>query len=151
MIKDTLVLALSLAIVALLRRATASTRHSILVAGQLAALVVPLLTMAVPPIAVPVQPPVAADTGTFIDVIPAAAPASGVPAQAPIDWTLLLWAAGCAAVLFLRATSLFRAASIVRNAAPFGDVWISEEVDQPSTLGRAIVLPAAAVKWDGRS
>jgi len=48
--KVTLALGVALALAVMARRASASTRHAILVAGQVAALAAPLLAPVVPPI-----------------------------------------------------------------------------------------------------
>lgn len=149
-IKATIAIALSLAAISLLRRASAATRHSILVAGQIAALLVPLLAFAVPPLAVPVPRALPEDDATFTGVVVAAV-AQTRPMQRearPVDPWVLVWACGCAAIAFSRATSLLRAASIIRHAASFRDVRISGSITQPATLGRTIVLPSAARAWD---
>jgi beta-lactamase regulating signal transducer with metallopeptidase domain len=150
-VKATLALLLALLATMAFRRAAAATRHTILVAGQLAALIVPPLAFVVPHVPVDVAPltrPVAA------------APAhvarhtvetyTAIPEQSTTrrDLVAMLWAVGTATIVAKRAFGIASAISLVRRAKPFRDVLISNEVDQPVTLGSQIVLPSAAAQWD---
>ncbi|HEU4886336.1 MAG TPA: HEAT repeat domain-containing protein [Thermoanaerobaculia bacterium] len=153
-VKATLALLLALAAAAAFRRAAAATRHAILVAGQLAALLVPPLAFVVPHVNVEVapltyhvgpevrhpKPPPSYDHGK------AAAAAAALQASSR-DVLTLAWLLGVAAVLAKRGLGLASAIALVRRAKPFRDVLVSEEVDQPVTLGSRIVLPSDAARW----
>jgi beta-lactamase regulating signal transducer with metallopeptidase domain len=152
-VKATLALLLALIATAAFRRAAAATRHAILIAGQLAALLVPPLAFVVPHVKVDVapltprpnygvrrpQPPLSYD-----DKAVAAASALDTSRR---DVLVIIWALGVAAIVAKRGLGLTAAMALVRRAKPFRNVLISDEVDQPVTLGSRIVLPSAATQW----
>ncbi|MFL6247189.1 MAG: M56 family metallopeptidase [Thermoanaerobaculia bacterium] len=148
-VKATLALLLALAAAAAFRRAAAATRHAILVAGQLAALLVPPLAFVVPPVKVEAyrvrrpQPPLIHHQRTA----EAEAAASALPPSRtnPLP---ILWLLGVTAILTKRCLGLASAIALVRRAKPFRNVLISDEVDQPVTLGSHIILPSAATQWN---
>ncbi|HYC59147.1 MAG TPA: M56 family metallopeptidase [Thermoanaerobaculia bacterium] len=148
-LKATLALLLAIGAAAAFRRAAAATRHAILVAGQLGALTVPLLAYVVPHVNVNYAAP---DFGVRRPQPPlpyaakAEAPASA-PHQTPRNILPILWLAGVAAILARRGFGLASAVALVRRAKPFRDVLISDEVDQPVTLGTRIILPLSAPQW----
>lgn len=151
-VKATVALLLALAAAVTFRRAAAATRHTILVAGQLAALLVPPLAFVVPHVNVDVAPP--ADFGVLRPQQPLSpvdydkvAAAAAVRQTSPRDLLGLLWALGIAAMVAKRGLGLASAIALVRRARPFRNVLISDEVDQPVTLGSRIVLPSAATQW----
>ena len=148
-VKATLALLLAIAAAMGFRRAAAATRHTILVAGQLAALIVPLLTFVVPHVTVetdfgvrrpqPALSYVAHDTKAA-----AAATALQTP---PRNWLPILWLLGVTFIIARRGVGLASAVALVRRAKPFRNVLISDEVDQPVTLGSRIILPSSATQW----
>lgn len=148
-LKATLALLLAIGAAAALRRAAASTRHTILVAGQLAALIVPLLAFVVPHVKVDYATP---DFGVRRMSRPAAhavpsQPAPTAPRSDHRNYVAIIWLAGVAFILAKRGLSLTSAVALVRRAKPFRDVLLSDEVDQPVTLGSRIVLPVPATQW----
>ncbi|HYH09159.1 MAG TPA: M56 family metallopeptidase [Thermoanaerobaculia bacterium] len=146
-LKVTLVFALALACVTLARRAAASTRHLILVAAQLAALTVPLLTFLVPPLKLdaPIVSGTPASTPTGLAASP---PPLSLPSAEPSSPRPSLWLLGTLAMLSTQCAAFLRARRLVHRAVPFRDALISNEVEQPVTLGSRIVLPPAAASWD---
>ncbi len=54
---------------------------------------------------------------------------------------------GILAIALLRITSYLRAAAVVRRAESFGNVLLSDEVDQPMTFFTRIILPRSASSW----
>ena len=149
LLKVTIAFALALAVAALSRRAAAATRHAILAAGQLVALLIPLLMLAMPPMRLDLpsverrapRPPVIAN------VSPAEAAAAPLEKRSSFDWRIV-WLLGALTIAASRAVSYVRAARVVRRAAQFGDVRISDEVAQPVTLGRHILLPRDTETWE---
>ena len=141
-VKITIVFLAVLLASALLRRAAAATRHAILTAGQLAALLLPLLAFVVPPITVSTA--MLQEPELPVDARHAAPVAAATSSSAPsIDYIPWLWALGAAAVASMRLASYVRAAMLVRRAGTFSD-----EVAQPVTFFSRILLPAEAVEWD---
>lgn len=152
--KVTLVFAAALAVVIGMRSAAADTRHKILAGAQLTALALPVLTIVIAPL------PVTWITAPQLPRVPAvhaAAPniEEGGPAltSAPqprlrFEVLALVWLAGCVAVATTKLVALGGALAIVRRARPFAGVLLSGEVDQPSTLGRWILLPRGAESWN---
>lgn len=141
--KITLLFAAALAVSMLATRAAAATRHTILTGAQLAALALPLLATVVPPLAVIQQPRaiVIAAPAPVIETADVFTPAPQPrPARNPLP---LIWLAGCAVVAIAKLVSWARAIRIVRSA----DGMFTNDVDQPSTFGRWILLPPAARNW----
>lgn len=136
-VKITIVFLIVLLASALLRRAAAATRHAILTAGQLAALLLPLLAFVVPPIEV--------STADFVDDRAIAAPpvATRAAATPSIDYMPWLWALGFAAAGSVRLVAYLRAAMLIRRTRTF-----SAEVAQPVTFFSRIILPSEAASWD---
>jgi beta-lactamase regulating signal transducer with metallopeptidase domain len=149
-VKVTIAFALALAIAALSRRAAASTRHAILAAGQIVALLIPLLMFVMPPMKVEspgVQRLAAALPKAESGGKPPHSMAITPPQPRYFDFRLL-WLLGTLAFAVSRTTSYIRAANVVRRAKRFGDVLISDEVAQPVTLGHRVILPRTAATWD---
>ncbi len=135
-VKVTIVFLAVLLASALLRRAAAATRHAILTAGQLAALLLPLLAFVVPPIEV--------STADFVDIAVTAPPVATRATAAPsIDYMPWLWALGFAAAGSVRLAAYLRAAMLIRRTRMF-----SAEVAQPVTFFSRIILPSEAANWD---
>jgi hypothetical protein len=148
-VKVTIALAAVLLASALMRRAAAATRHAILIAGQLAALLLPLLANVVPPVTVD-APVILAHAAT--EVLPAI---DRTPYEPPTERSLptwprvapIVWSLGFLVIASRRVLSCLRAAAVVRRAQALGDVFVSDQVDQPSTFFSCIILPAAATAW----
>ena len=148
-LKVTIAFAAALLIAAVSRRASAATRHAILVAGQLVALALPVLMFVMPPVRV--SSPADARVTRIAQPQRAIAPPADVPLpeeSKPFDWRWV-WLAGTIAIAVSRTVSYARAAKIIRRASPFRDVLISDELAQPAAFGRKIVLPRDAETWDG--
>jgi beta-lactamase regulating signal transducer with metallopeptidase domain len=148
-LKVTIAFALALGFTLLARRGSAALRHAVLVAGQLAALSIPLLSAVVPPLVVNVR-----------SVRPRPAVASPAPAietdqpgitapRTPRGGNVLLgiWLAGCTLVAGSKLTAIARAAMIVWRATRFGEVRFTGELEQPSTFFHCILLPRNARVW----
>ncbi len=150
-VKATLALLVALSAVIVCRRAAGATRHAIVLAGQLAALTVPLLAFVVPDVRVTV-PPMTMRAAEVAPVAPISVAPLAHPPQLPTssrDFVLVIWALGCGAVVAARIVSHVRAAALVARAQSFEKgVLLSEDVDQPLTFGSRIVLPPAAATWD---
>ena len=150
--KVTVLFAGALLVTIIARRAAAETRHRILAGAQLAALALPLLAAIVPQLAVIPAPAVQrvaqiADTpAPDIETGVAMASTTTTP-RSTRNVLALLWLTGCAIIATARVVSLARAARIVRRAPKQGDLLLTDEVEQPSTLGRWILLPRAAISW----
>lgn len=144
-IKATLLFAAALAVALLAKRVTADTRHKTLAGAQLAALALPLLVTIVPPLTF-AQPPEFTDEWNVGRASARQVTASPSRAEARPTFAMV-WLAGCAVVAMTRLVAFARALAIVRRARPFGRVLITDEIDQPSTLGRWILLPAEAQTW----
>jgi len=142
--KVSLLFAAALAVSMLATRAAAATRHTILTGAQLAALALPFLATVVPPLAVIESPRAIVKAAAPAPVIETADTVTTAPpprrARNPLP---LIWLAGCALVAVRKLTSYVRAMRIVRRA----DAMFTSDVDQPSTFGRWILLPAAAKTW----
>jgi beta-lactamase regulating signal transducer with metallopeptidase domain len=150
-VKATLALLLALIATAAFRRAAAATRHAILVAGQLAALIVPPLAFVVPHVKVDVAPLTRRAAPAPANVTPRTIEtftAIPGPSTARRDLIVIVWALGVATIVTKRGIGLASAIALVRRAKPFRDVLVSDEVDQPVTLGSRIVLPSAAMQWN---
>src|SRR5688500_13532855 len=109
LLKVTLALLLALGATAVFRRAAAATRHAILVAGQLAALTMPLLVFVVPhvnvevtlvtfPERVTVTPSIPLRTETPVPIAPA-------PSVTSRDVITILWMFGALAIVAKRVVS----------------------------------------------
>jgi hypothetical protein len=59
-----------------------------------------------------------------------------------------IWLLGIALIALYRISGYARAAMMVRRAESFGDVLLSDEVDQPVSFFSRIVLPRGASAWD---
>jgi beta-lactamase regulating signal transducer with metallopeptidase domain len=115
--KVTLALLLALGASACARRAAAATRHSILMAGLLAAVTLPLLARFVPHVKVDVAP-IAGTPRVAAPVSPGVPATFDVPAPPPAsrDWLPLVWAVGCLAIALPRVMAYVRAYGLVRRA-----------------------------------
>lgn len=144
-LKVTLVFAIALVATWSLRRAAAATRHAMLASAQVAAMLVPLLTHALPPL------PVAGFEASRLTGSQRSPVSVSDTASKPVSlegWKPRhLWLLGFALVAAARLTSLARAAALVRRARVLRDgVRVSNEVDQPMTFFRTIVLPRDGVE-----
>jgi len=155
--KVTLLFAAALAASTLATRAAAATRHTILAGAQLAALALPFLATVVPPLAVIESPRVIASAAPAPVIEPADVFTPGPaprPARNPLP---LIWLAGCALVAIRKITAYTRAILDCGDASrrfpkaaamlPQSKALFTDRVDQPSTFGRWILLPAAAKTW----
>jgi beta-lactamase regulating signal transducer with metallopeptidase domain len=149
--KVTLLFATALIASFFARRTAAETRHRILAGAQLAALALPFLSAILPPMPVTWMPDVPRIVPPVANV-PAAEiePLEPIPAhgsEPPRDVMKVLWLAGLALVAATKLVAFARAMRAVRRARPFGRVLISDELGQPATLGRFILLPIDAAAW----
>lgn len=149
--KATIALTIAIAFAIVAKRASAATRHAALIAGLAAALAMPLLVALVPAMEVTwVQPrAIAAALPSMPQTIAPATPVreSNPPSPRP-NVLFIVWLAGCVAVASTRAQSLIHALRITRRARPWGSVFLSDDVDQPMTIGSRILLPTSAPEWD---
>ena len=149
-IKATLALLLGCVATMLFHRAAAATRHTMLVAAQVAALLVPLLAFFVPHVNVEVAPltrrPVVAQHALET---PAVAAHIEVVESSPSRGNVIaiIWAFGVVIVVAKRSFGLIGAIALVRRARRCDGVLFSDEVEQPVTFGSHIVLPSAATQW----
>lgn len=146
------------------RRATAATRHALLVAGQLMVLAIPLVSTFVPPLRIGVAPtsvaarisePSAAARDDADDGATEAIP----PVRTRTNSLALVYLAGVVAVALAKGISYGRAYALFRKAhrrvggATLGgvtlgmDVFTSDAIAQPATFGTRIVLPRGAAEW----
>jgi|GEM_PF-2246418 len=150
LLKATIALVAALGVALMARRASASTRHAVLVAGQLAALTMPLLVDVVPPVEVAWVKPLS--TNAIASPSPPASRetiAAPMPIHAPrVNVLPLIWIIGFAIVAATRARSFVRALRIASRAGHWNDVFLSDEIDQPVTVGSRILLPSVAPQWD---
>lgn len=156
--KVTLLFAAVLAVTLLATRAAAATRHTILAGAQLAALALPFLATIVPPLAF-IEPPramiVNAAPAPVIETADAYTPAP--PPRRARNPLPVIWLAGCALVAIRKITAYVRAildcgdasrrSAIAAAKLPPSGILFTDRVDQPSTFGRWILLPAAAKTW----
>jgi beta-lactamase regulating signal transducer with metallopeptidase domain len=147
--KVTVVFALVLLFAIAARRASAPFKHALLVAGQLAALSIPLLGTVMPPLAVNVRTmpkPVLHAPGPVIeDAAPATVAA--VPRRNARDAAVTFWLAGLLIVAATKLTAFLRAALIVRRAERERELLFTGELEQPSTFFHWILLPNRARTW----
>jgi beta-lactamase regulating signal transducer with metallopeptidase domain len=145
--KVTLLFAAALAAAWFATRAAAATRHAILAGAQLAALVLPLLALLLPPLPLlPTRAPTVREIDLEVTApATAIAPVRATPIAPRRDWLALLWLAGAAIVAGTKFVAYIRAFAIARRAQGL----FSDEVTQPSAFGRRILLPTAARAWSG--
>jgi len=142
-VKVTLLFALALLAVFVLRRAAAATRHALLVAAQVAALALPLLVAVVPSVTVPHTEEVL--DGERYSLLVRGASRREAPAtsnEQRVTWGML-WMLGATGVIAVKLAGLGRAMGIVRRARH----GVSEEIDQPMTFGQHVLLPASSETW----
>ena len=158
-LKTSAVLAAAWLATRLLRQRTAALRHLVWTAAAAAVLALPLLSLFLPPVRVPVAgrllalvPNITFQTGATAGAAaapgfaPGTAQPAPAPASAPIDWRLfplLLWAAGTAAgvaqlALAARATALAR-----RRAHPHSFQAEGVALASAIGIGRAVDILAA--------
>ncbi|HEX8171373.1 MAG TPA: M56 family metallopeptidase [Thermoanaerobaculia bacterium] len=146
--KVTLILALAFAAAAALRRASAASRHAVLVAGQVGVLVMPLLAVTLPRMTIRTNvpdtlPPFRALAAPLRGA--AARPARTLPVRRAAE---VLWLAGAAAMLASDALASLRARRIARRGTRIADdVVLSDEIGAPATIGATVVLPRNAQTW----
>jgi BlaR1 peptidase M56/HEAT repeat protein len=143
-LKVTIALVVSLLAALVARRATASTRHAILLAGLAISMAMPFLSFALPRVEVAtVRRPMLSAALRAADAASAFEAAPGRPRSSPYVYGFLLVAA-------VRAVSYARAWRLARRAKPFGDgIRITRELQQPATFARLILLPDEARSWSG--
>jgi beta-lactamase regulating signal transducer with metallopeptidase domain/DUF4097 and DUF4098 domain-containing protein YvlB len=161
----------------LLRRASASVRHSIWLVGLTTSLGIAALSVLGPVFEVETTvvngPGVVPFPSDFLQSLPGAAPTSTAPATTPIgadfvelrndiqgaNLVLVLWLAGAIAIIGRAVIGHIGIARLLRRARPLArtvadngvDVRISADINAPFTLGArraVIVLPAEASSWD---
>jgi hypothetical protein len=144
-LKVTLALAVCLLASLSVRRATAATRHAVLLAGLLAAMAMPFLSLALPPVEVAtVRRPMLSAALRAGDVGPALQPVPGRLQSRPYVY----WLLGFALVAGARCLSYAKAWRLKRRAKPFAEgIFITAELQQPATFGRSILLPGEATTW----
>jgi hypothetical protein len=142
-----LTLLFAAALIAAMIVKTAATRHALLAGAQLAALIVPFLTVTLPPLRVLPAPP-------------ARAIGSSVPRSLGPSWggwdrateqpsdratriVLFAYLTGLTLIAITKATAYARAFLITRRA----DGMFSAEINQPATFGNRILLPVSAKQW----
>lgn len=142
-LKVTLLFALALLAMFVLRRAAAATRHALLAAAQVAALALPLLVAVVPALPVPHTEEVLSVGGDSLLLPRASHPTAPRAANAgPATWSML-WVLGAIAVITVKLMGLGHAIGVVRRARN----GVSEEIDQPMTFGSHVLLPASSDAW----
>jgi beta-lactamase regulating signal transducer with metallopeptidase domain len=173
-LKATLILTLALGLAYAAKRWVAATRHALLVAAQSAVLALPLLSGAMPSVSVDV--PAAIDDTPFDLAIPSfRRTANTAPSPLFTIWVAgFLLVAAVKSVAFVRAMGVVRRARpfddvpverralspptyrddrraksppLHKHDSTLKEVRLSDEVAQPSSLGRHILLPANAVEW----
>ena len=151
LIRTTLLLALGLTATALLRRASASLRHAVLLATIVSAAIVPF-TPSLVPARFEVERPAFAMPRSAPAMLPLHVAVDSSPIPARVPWVAVVWAAG-AAVALLRIALAWRAALRLRRVAiaEYGAdadarVIYSDVVAAPVTIGLfrpVILLPHA--------
>jgi beta-lactamase regulating signal transducer with metallopeptidase domain len=147
--KVTLVFAAALLASMLAKRAAAATRHAILAGAQLAALALPLLDPAMPPLRViPTSTP--APKAAALDITMPLAEHSPTPIPHPstpsnTNTLAIIWLAGVTLIVLVKLTAYARAFAVARRARGM----FSDEVNQPAAFGRRVLLPASAKTWSG--
>lgn len=128
---------------------TAATRHALLAGAQLAALIVPFLTITLPPLRIlPASPARAisfSSPGPRHLGSPLAVRDRGTeePRDRETHLLFLVYLTGLALVAATKLVAYARAFAITRRA----DGMFSDEINQPATFGRRILLPASAKNW----
>ncbi len=169
--KSTVVLTGAWLITLLLRGRSAAVRHQVWTAASCAVLLLPLLSVSLPALRVPLSRPVIKAATFQISAIaqplgaaglskPGTAGAKQTAGNTPIDWTLLavsIWALGTLVALARLLLAWFAIARLRSGASPFGDgsfagVEVLETAagSMPMTFGivrSAILLPADAADW----
>ncbi len=137
-VKVTIVFAIALVAALCMRRAAAATRHAVLASAQVVALLLPLLALWVPN-----EFNVNVNVGRASARLPRVTHTTEGRAEARPTLSLdHLWLFGFVVVAGAKLLSLARAIALVRRARVFREnIRISDEVDQPMTLGSTIVLP----------
>lgn len=140
-LRVTLAFGIAMLAAAWLRRATATTRHAVLLAGLAASMAMPLLTRALPRVEVStVRRPLLSAALTAIDPGDGTAP----PAMTRTNW----WLLGTAVVAIARSIAYLRAWRVTARAEKIGaGLRLSDALRQPATFGRAILLPSEAKTW----
>lgn len=162
LVKSTLIFAAAWLLSALLRRHSAAARHLVWTGASAAILALPLLSISLPAWHVDVTPPAlvfqTATTSTN-DTAPASpAPASLPAPRRALDWQtplLIVWAAGCLALLASMARAYLIVAGLRRTSPRIGSeqsITILQGPPQsmPMAFGVAhpvIFLPSDATSW----
>ncbi len=125
----------------------AATRHALLAGAQLAALIVPFLTVTLPPLRVLPAPSMRSLGSSGPRVL---GPSGGgwdrateQPSNSGTRVLFLIYLTGLTLIALTKATAYARAFLITRRA----DGMFSADINQPATFGNRILLPLAAKQW----
>lgn len=152
-LRAAIVLAIGLIAYLGLRRASAATRRSVLVAALGASLIVPLVARLLPSwhVAAPQGLQVLAHESALEGVVATAAPvivtAAPVETSSSLPILLFAWLAGVAVLLARLAASHLRVRRIARGGVPFGPGLLCAGIDSPALYGSRVLLPLAARTW----
>ncbi len=139
--KSTLLFAVALACLPLMRRASSVTRHLVCACAMAAALLLPL-TLLAPPEAAPIR----LSTITFLATSSAVAAA---PVLSLSKLLLVVWLCGVVLLLLRLGIGYWRVAAILRTATP-GDGFVLSDVSVPMVAGLlrpVILMPRSAESW----
>ena len=143
--KSTLLFAVALACMPLMRRASSVTRHLVCACAMAAALLLPL-TMLAPPEAAPIR----LSTITFLGTSSEAAVApAGLLMNSLSKLLLIVWLGGVSLLLLRLGVGYWRLAAVRRTATP-GDGFVLSDVSVPMVAGLlrpVILMPRAAESW----
>ena len=141
LLKSTLLFALALTCLPLMRRASSVTRHLVCACAMAGALLLPL-TLLAPPQAAPIH----LSTITFL------ATSSAVAAAPVLSFSKLLfivWLGGVSLLLLRLGVGYWRLATVLRTATP-GDGFVLSDVSVPMVAGLVrpvILMPRSAESW----
>ncbi|HJQ40054.1 MAG TPA: M56 family metallopeptidase [Thermoanaerobaculia bacterium] len=132
------------ALLSMLLARAAATRHALLAGAQLAALIVPFLTITLPPIRViPAHRPPALATPSIERPSPRVRGEGAQRADEGPNVLAILYLTGLTLILATKATAYARAFLITRRA----NGMFSADINQPATFGNRILLPLSAKQW----
>ncbi|MEA2336868.1 MAG: bla regulator protein blaR1 [Thermoanaerobaculia bacterium] len=152
-LRSAVILACALGAMTLMRRRSAAARHAVLAAGIACSLLVPLMRFA-PHWRVAVsrtQSPraaVAAPRALLIDAL-REKPVSSQPSPAS-DAVVIVWWIGCLGLAVRVGISQVAAHRLLARSTRRGDVYVSDDIDAPVTIGLlrpAIVVPRGFDSW----
>ena len=146
-IRSTLLLAVTGAVVLLLRGRSSAWRHMVWLAGLMALLALPAAKVFAPQWNAPMvtQKLLAGPARTVINVT------ATVERESSIDWLLIAWLGGAALLLIRTGHAQVLAARLAQRATPGPDgARLSDETDVPIVCGLwrpVVVLPSGASFW----